>query len=247
MYSDFALIYDRLMQDIPYAGWVKYLGRVFEKHGIKPADILDVGCGTGNVTIPLAEMGYRLTGLDMSAEMLAAAEEKARTKGLQINWIQQDMRSMDLGGLKFDLVTSMTDSLNYLQTPSDLQKVFEQIGGLLKTGGWFAFDLNSGYKLREVFGNNVFTLLDDDIAYVWENSYYPDTHSCSMHLTFFVKEKDGRYRRFSEEHSETGFETDEVSTKLIDAGFAVKGVYRENSFKEPQRDTERIYFIAQRE
>lgn len=141
------------MQDVPNAGWVDYLARLFARHNIEPARILDIGCGTGNVTVPLAEMGYHLTGLDMSPEMLAVAEEKARNKGISVRWLCQDMREMDLGDLKFDLVISMTDSLNYLSSACELRKVFQQVVSLLTDGGWFVFDLNSAYKIREVFGD----------------------------------------------------------------------------------------------
>lgn len=246
MYSNFASIYDRLMRDVPYAGWMSYLARLFAKHNIKPIEILDIGCGTGNVTIPLAEMGYNLTGLDMSPEMLAVAEEKARNKGIAINWLCQDVRAMDLADLSFELVISMTDSLNYISNASELQHVFKQVRDLLNDGGWFVFDLNSAYKIKEVFGNNVFTLLDDDIAYVWENSYDEADRTCCMDLTFFVRETDGRYRRFSEEHSETGYEITEVSELLKQAGLTVRAVYGENSLTEPEATAERIYFVAQK-
>jgi len=246
VYSNFASIYDRLMQDVPYAGWMRYLARLFAKHNIKPEEILDIGCGTGNVTIPLAEMGYKLTGLDMSPEMLAVAEEKARSKGLKVNLLCQDMRAMDLADLSFDLVTSMTDSLNYISNASELQHVFRQAYNQLKDIGWFIFDLNSAFKIKEVFGNNVFTLLDEDIAYIWENSYDEAGRTCYMDLTFFVRKADGRYHRFSEEHSETAYETSEVCELLKQAGFTVHAVYGEDSLNEPTSTTERIYFVAQK-
>ena len=246
MYSNFASIYDRLMQDVPYAGWVRYLGRLFAKHNITPEGILDIGCGTGNVTIPLAEMGYNLTGLDMSPEMLAVAEEKARSKGLAVNWLCQDMRAMDLADLRFGLVISMTDSLNYISSADELQNVFKQVHTLLQDNGWFIFDLNSAYKITEVFGNNVFTLMDDDIAYIWQNSYDETDRTCYMDLTFFVREADGRYRRFSEEHSETGYEITEIRELLKQSGFTVHAVYEEDSLAEPAANAERIYFVSQK-
>lgn len=244
IYANFASVYDRLMQDVPYANWITYLDRLFDRHGIKPREVLDIGCGTGNVTLPLAELGYSLTGLDLSAEMLAAAEKKARDKGLAIRWIQQDMRAMDLGDTKFDLVISMTDSLNYLNTTEDLVKVFGLVRGLLKPGGWFIFDLNTHYKIREVFGDNIFTLVEEDISYIWENEYDPETQTCAMDLTFFVREADGRYRRFQEQHSETGYEKEAVTDILAQSGFSAEAVYAEDSFEPPVKTTERIYFAA---
>ncbi len=244
IYASFALIYDRLMQDIPYQGWVRYLDTLFGKLGINPRHILDLGCGTGNVTIPLAEKGYQMTGLDLSSEMLSLAEQKARAKGLPIQWLLQDMRKMELGAARFDLVISMTDSLNYLSGENELSEVFRSVRQYLNPGGWFVFDLNSLYKISNVFGDNVFTLLEDDIAYIWENSYDPEKHTCTMDLTFFVREKDGRYRRFSEQHRETGYTDVEVKKILNKAGFQVAAVYAENSFDTPGETTERIYFAA---
>lgn len=247
MYANFATIYDRLMRDVPYSGWVQYLGRLFEKRGIVVKDILDIGCGTGNVTIPLAQMGYRMTGLDLSAEMLAVAEEKARSRGLDIRWVQQDMREADLGGLQFDLVISMTDSLNYLQSGGELEQVFTRASGYLKDSGWLIFDLNSLYKISEVFGNNVYTCLEEDVAYVWENSYEAETRTCYMDLTFFVCEEDGRYRRFTENHHETGYSTGEIRSILEKAGFRLEAVYDEETFEEPGVTAERVYFVARKE
>lgn len=244
IYANFASVYDRLMQDVPYSEWIKYLDRLFQKHGIVPKNILDIGCGTGNVTLPLAEMGYSLTGLDMSAEMLAAAEAKAREKNLNIKWVQQDMTMMDLGGLKYDLVISMTDSLNYLEDSKSMEQVFSQVKEILNPGGWFIFDLNSYYKISQVFGDNTFTLQDEDIAYIWENNYDPESGTCIMDLTFFVREADGRYRRFQEQHSETGYDVEVIEQLLTQTGFSVEAVYAEDSFDVPVKTTERIYFAA---
>ena len=245
IYSNFASVYDRLMQDVPYTGWVNYLGSMFERHGIKPRQILDIGCGTGNVTIPLAEIGYRVTGLDMSPEMLSLAEKKAREKGLSINWILQDMKQMELGSACFDLVISMTDSLNYITTEAELSNVFHRVRALLNPGGHLIFDLNSLYKIQSVFGNNVYTHVDDDIAYIWDNAYNPETCSCTMDIIFFIKEKDGKYRKFTEQHRETGYTVEEVKRMLNDAGFTGIHVYGEGSFEIPQEKTERIYFVAE--
>lgn len=244
IYANFASVYDRLMQDVPYTEWIRYLNRLFEKHGITPESILDIGCGTGNVTLPLAEMGYNLTGLDMSAEMLAVAESKAREKNLNIKWVQQDMIMMNLGGLQYDMVISMTDSLNYLEDSKSMEQVFSLVRDVLNPGGWFIFDLNSHYKISEVFGDNTFTLQDEDIAYIWENSYDPATGTCIMDLIFFVREADGRYRRFQEQHSETGYDVEMIKELLIRTGFSVEAIYAEDSFDAPVRTTERIYFAA---
>ena len=82
MYNDFAKIYDRL-QEIDYNSFIDYYKKIFEKFNLSPSLMLDLGCGTGNITIPLAEHGYDMIGIDLSEEMLGIAADKAREKNLK--------------------------------------------------------------------------------------------------------------------------------------------------------------------
>ncbi|MFC4545765.1 class I SAM-dependent methyltransferase [Paenactinomyces guangxiensis] len=59
--------------------------------------VLDIACGTGRMTIPLAERGYDMTGFDITPEMLEAAKQKALDRGVSVHWIQADMRQLELG------------------------------------------------------------------------------------------------------------------------------------------------------
>ena len=60
-YAVLAGFYDRLMEDTDYGAWVSFYLRCFEKFGIRPEKILDLACGTGNITLPLAAHGYDMT------------------------------------------------------------------------------------------------------------------------------------------------------------------------------------------
>ena len=97
MYDEFANIYDRL-QNIDYTSFVDYYEKIFESYSLKPELVLDLACGTGNVTIPLAERGYDMIGVDMSEEMLNIAADKAREKNLDILFLNQDMTDFELYG-----------------------------------------------------------------------------------------------------------------------------------------------------
>ena len=68
MYDDFARIYDRF-QEIEYDKFVEFYEEIFGDG--KPKTIIDLGCGSGNITIPLAKRGYKAAGIDISAEMLS--------------------------------------------------------------------------------------------------------------------------------------------------------------------------------
>src|SRR5947208_12183477 len=70
-------------------------------------DILDMGCGTGRFTIPLAQIARKVTGLDVSAAMIAKAREKAEEVGLSIDFREADMESMPFSDNSFDTVVCM--------------------------------------------------------------------------------------------------------------------------------------------
>lgn len=245
IYANFASVYDRLMQDVPYDRWVENLGEIFRRYGIGGGKVLDLGCGTGNVAVPLAQKGYRVTALDLSPEMLSLAEQKAREAGVKIIFTCQDMREMVVPG-EFDLVISMCDSMNYLLADGELRQVFARAAGVLRDGGFLVFDLNSAHKLEKVFGEKTYTLVDEDVAYVWENDYDPGERVCHMHLTFFVRRGNGLFERFVEEHRERAYTIDEVQQALGEAGFRLTGILAEDTLEPPEPDTERIYFIAQK-
>ena len=97
MYNDFAQVYDSL-QDADYEAFVDYYEKIFEEYGVKPKLVLDLGCGTGNITIPMAKRGYDMIGLDLSCEMLNIARDKAKAEGLDVLFLNQDMCEMELYG-----------------------------------------------------------------------------------------------------------------------------------------------------
>ena len=73
-YEQFALLYDELMNDVPYDKWVEFTEESLQQADMKEAKILDVACGTGNVTL-LVQKGYDLIGVDLSEEMLTVAQQ----------------------------------------------------------------------------------------------------------------------------------------------------------------------------
>src|SRR4051794_3766816 len=112
-YEQFAYTYDRLMNSMPYEAWLRFTKECFERYQIKPTTIVDLGCGTGNLSIPLAAQGFQVTGLDLSEDMLAVAEQKqseqpSQHRGGAVRWIQQDLREWELGE-EVDVAISFCD------------------------------------------------------------------------------------------------------------------------------------------
>ena len=93
---------------------------LLEELALRPgSSILDVGCGAGRHSIELAKRGYKVTGLDLSAEMLAQAEQGARAVGVKVNWVRSDAARFSLAE-KYDAVICLCEgSLGLLGQADD--------------------------------------------------------------------------------------------------------------------------------
>ncbi len=72
-YTEFAQVYDRFMDNVPYEAWCEGISKILTEHGISEGLVLDLGCGTGTMTRLLRQKGYDMIGVDASAEMLEIA------------------------------------------------------------------------------------------------------------------------------------------------------------------------------
>ncbi len=245
-YGEMARYYDVLMSDVDYERWVEYLERLMASLGQRPENILEIGCGTGNIANILARKGYRVMASDISEDMLAVAQAKAHDMGVKVTYIHQDMRYIRLNA-PVDCVVSVCDGINYILKDEDLKRVFKGVYNVLGEKGIFIFDINSRYKLSEIIGDNTFGESGEDISFLWENSYDPDTAICEFHLTFFVKTKDGLYSRFEESHSQRAYSVEEICGCLQECGFRVAGIYEAFTLGNPGEESERINFVAVRD
>ncbi|WP_078413838.1 class I SAM-dependent DNA methyltransferase [Priestia abyssalis] len=242
-YGRFAYVYDRLMQDVPYDQWVKYIQKELSRTGIHQPKILDVACGTGQVTIRLANQGYDVTGIDLSDDMLMIAQEKAQKEGFSIPLFQQNMTELELGEF-FDCVGIFCDSLNYLQSAEEVQQTFSAVSNHLKQGGLFLFDVHSPYKMDKVFAEETFAYAGDDVSYIWDCFKGEQEHSVEHELTFFVRDETGRYERFEESHQQRTFSAGVYVEWLCEAGFDDIQITADFSDHPPTNTSERLFFSA---
>ena len=141
-YESFARVYDDFMDNIPYDEWAGYVISLLKEKGIEEGLLLDLGCGTGNITQRLAKSGYDMIGVDNSAEMLEIAQEKNIEEESQILYLLQDMREFELYGT-VRAVISICDSMNYIIEYEDLTEVFRLVNNYLDPEGYFIFDMNT--------------------------------------------------------------------------------------------------------
>ncbi|PHA00960.1 SAM-dependent methyltransferase [Bacillus pseudomycoides] len=245
-YEQFALLYDELMNDVPYEKWVEFTEHSLAQIGKTDAKILDVACGTGNVTLPLVKKGYDVTGVDLSEEMLTIAQQKLCEEGHFIPFYQQDMRELDVPG-EFDCVTIFCDSLNYVLQEEGVQETFRRVYHHLHQDGLFLFDVHSLYKIHHVFQNETYTVNEEEISLIWNCFTGEETNSVEHDLTFFVRdEEEDVYHRFDELHMQRTYPVEELTKWLEEAGFTVLRVTGDFERIEVTEQTERIFFVAKK-
>lgn len=105
----------------------------------KGARILELCCGTGRLTIPIARDGYDITGVDITPSMLERAKSKAADLGLEVEFIEADIRRLELPD-KYDLIFIPFNSIHHLYKNEDVFQAFQTVKSHLKAGGRFLLD-----------------------------------------------------------------------------------------------------------
>ena len=104
-YEGLAQIYDMMMLGVDYEGWADYILEAAATAGVKPQSALDLACGTGSTTIPLAKRGLAMSAVDLAPAMLDIARAKTAEANLAINYYEKNM--LDMGFQReFDMVVS---------------------------------------------------------------------------------------------------------------------------------------------
>lgn len=243
-YSQFALVYDKLMQDVDYKGRTAYLLKLFEKFGKSPTLLLDVACGTGGFSNQFALKGIEVIGVDMSEEMLLAARENSAALATDVLFLCQRAEDLDLYGT-VDGAICCLDSVNHITDIKKLKKAFERVSLFLEENSLFIFDVNTLYKHEHILADNTFVIEEDDVFCVWQNEYDEKNLSTDITLDFFISDGE-KYERFSEEFSEKAYTPDQLKELLEESGFTLEAVYGDMTELEPDENCERAIFIARK-
>ena len=239
MYEDFSYIYDKLSFDLDYKGYANNILELVENYNIKKENMLELAAGSGMLTNYFFDEFKNIDALDISPDMLNVFAKKYDNDN--VNLIYYDMVEFENPG-KYDLIVILLDSINYVTDPKELKKLFDNCYKNLKEDGLLVFDINSEYKMTEIFGSNCYVYEYEDIFYTWDNFYEDDL--VDMHLNFFVENEDGSYKRIYEYQQERVYKTSEVKNMVEQAGFKDIKTYDEDDFDDVRDDSQRILFSA---
>ena len=242
-YKDLASSYDRLTNDVDYEATVEFYNAILAKEGLKPRTAVDLACGTGSVAAILARLGLRVTGVDMSEDMLAVAWEKTADMENQPMFVCQKLQELVLPR-GVDLAVCALDSLDYILDPKDCCEAIRRVYKALNPGGIFIFDVNTPEKLRAMDGQ-VFLDEDHDVYCVWRGEFDEETNICSYAMDLFQRRGDAWHRSF-EEHREYAYSAEMLTDFLKKAGFTGIRVYGDRRLETPNGADQRIYFKARK-
>lgn len=246
-YKGLAYIYDYLLSGVDYEEWADYVEQIFARFAISPCEkIVDLACGTGNSTLPWAKRGYCSYGLDIAPQMLKIAREKAENSGLDVFFLEGDIRSFQVPFL-FDVAVLYQDGLNYLLSTEDVRSAFFTIQNALRPGGFFIFNLNHVEKLPAGPAAEVYWVEDEELTIVWESSLEEREKTWRINFVAFLHQGDGLYQKIQEEHKERSYSHKEILDLLEHTGWIFRACYRGFTFQEPCQEDRNVFYVLQRE
>lgn len=248
-YSAFSQYYDVLTENIDYRARAEYFEKIIRRFGGKKGGILlDLACGTGSLSEEMARLGYDVIGVDSSEEMLSMALDKKFESGLPIQYLCQDMTRLDMFGT-IDVTICALDSLNHLESLSDIKSAVEKVSLFCEPGGLFIFDMNTPYKHKNILADKTYVYDMEEVFCVWQNEYTGDSDNrVNIYLDFFEK-TDGEnelYSRSGEDFSEIAFDKAIIEDILSGAGFELLAEYDYDSDELPSEKSEKIVYAAKK-
>src|SRR6056297_99220 len=241
--SSFAVIYDDVMQKVPYYYWYKYLKYLLKCYNKKPDNILELACGTGNMLKYFAKEAETLYGVDKSKDMLSVAQSKLKEYNF-VNFFNTEMSEKYQYG-EFDFIYSIFDSLNYILNYEDLVDVFKNAHDNLNQDGIFIFDMNTIYRLMDINeGTN--KIEGEDYTCYWRYIIDRECKRWIVELNIYL-DRGENIENFTEEHIETSYSLKKIKEGLKQAGFKKVDIYKSFTFRTGKPKNNRIHFVALKE
>ena len=217
VFDIYSCYYDLLYNDKDYAAEVDYIHELLKKNGINKGDLLEFGSGTGKHGRILADMGYRVHGIERSPKMVALTKV-----GGGFTCQQGDICAIQMG-LHYDAVLSLFHVVSYQTSNDDVRSVFARAADHLENGGLFLFDV---WYSPAVYAQQpevrVKRMSDEkiDILRIAEPVLYPNENRVDVHYSIYATERaTGHVETMIESHAMRHFSLPEIDLLAQSFGF----------------------------
>jgi SAM-dependent methyltransferase len=249
-YAFFAHYYDRFMEEAPYEAWLEWILETIQpltRHAGERLRVLDLGCGTGNLAIPLVMNGHEVVATDVSEPMVNVARSKSNQlrsdEQKRLTFLVQDMSQPSTFEHTFHAVICCCDSLNYVTDPTQVKRVFQQVRSVLEPGGLFLFDVHTPTQLQSYMQEQPYIWNDPDVAYIWTCEM--EQADCIRHdLVLFAQTKEGTYERIEELHRQRTYSKEWLTGALQEARLEVVHVTADFSPFPITVESRRAFYVA---
>lgn len=230
VFEKYAEYYNILYKDKDYVGETNFIHRLIQNVHSEAKSILNLGCGTGNHDFELAKLGYEVTGVDLSDEMLANANSRLESmvgNNPRPSFYKGDIRDVRLGK-KFDVVISLFHVMSYQSTNDDVKAAFVTAKEHLTPGGHFIFDCWYGPAvLSDPPVVRIKRLEDETVDFVRiaEPVMYPNENLVDVNYQIILTDRlTGTVKQLRETHRMRYFFTPEIELFLRDTGLRIMTV-----------------------
>lgn len=238
-YDGLAPIYDYVMRHVDYVHWAHYVESLLRRFDCAPQSLVELACGTGNATLALSDLGYRMAGYDASEAMVRVARQKAEGRDLPFG-----VRDLcDLSGLGlYDAAVCLYDSFNYLLTTEHLGLALAQVHGVLSPGACFIFDVcteqNSVRHFRDV------QEVEQGPGFVYSRYSHYDAGERLQFNEFDIQSSGGP--RVQEVHVQRIYRLSELTAAVAASPFQLLGAFDGFSQRPGSERSDRIHFALRR-
>ena len=236
-YQGLAPVYDYVMRHVDYDEWVAYVQSLFERWDYSATRIVDLACGTGNISFELHRLNYEVTGVDLSDDMLRVAEAKGGNTGIE--FVQRDL--CQLAGLgPFDAAVCMYDSFNYLLETEDLDEALTSVETIVRPEGLFIFDICTEHNSLRYFRDMRDREEGPGFAYERHSTYDAETRLQRNH---FVIHFDTQDEVLEETHIQRIYPVSTVIERVEASSFELLDLYDGFTFNRGTEISDRIHFV----
>lgn len=179
-YDLLATFYDSFIDPDVYDEYIRLINQYTTQ-----GSLLDIGCGTGTLSIELAKAGYDVVATDLSEEMLQIVDYRAKEEDVDLEIAMYDL--LDPIDYPFDNIIASMDVINHLTDLEDVEFGFTNIYNSLKQNGIFIFDVLSAEYIDALDGYNE---KDDEYHFRWESRKGDKPHSIIHTITVTVDGQD---------------------------------------------------------